>query len=49
LISDALRGAEVPLVRGSAGFTFVGDAQGDVTGYTYHRDDGQEIHAKKIK
>jgi hypothetical protein len=29
--------------------TFVRDAQGHVTGYTYHRDDGQEIHAKKIK
>ncbi|MGA8617442.1 MAG: hypothetical protein WB660_02835 [Candidatus Sulfotelmatobacter sp.] len=29
--------------------TFVRDAQGHVTGYTYHRNDGQEIHAKKIK
>ena len=29
--------------------TFVRDAQGQVTGYTYHRWDGQEIHAKKIK
>ena len=29
--------------------TFVRDAQGRVTGYTYHRWDGQEIHAKKIK
>lgn len=29
--------------------TFVRDAQGHVTGYTYHRWDGQEIHAKKIK
>lgn len=29
--------------------TFVRDAQGYVTGYTYHRSDGQEIHAKKIK
>lgn len=28
--------------------TFVRDAQGHVTGYTYHRWDGQEIHAKKI-
>jgi ketosteroid isomerase-like protein len=28
---------------------FVRDAQGHVTGYTYHRWDGQEIHAKKIK
>lgn len=29
--------------------TFVHDAQGNVTGYTYHRNDGQEIHVKKIK
>lgn len=29
--------------------TFVRDAQGHVTGHTYHRWDGQEIHAKKIK
>jgi ketosteroid isomerase-like protein len=29
--------------------TFVRDAQGHVTGYTYHRFDGQEIHVKKIK
>ncbi len=29
--------------------TFVRDAQSHVTGYTYHRWDGQEIHAKKIK
>lgn len=29
--------------------TFVRDAQGRVTGYTYHRFDGQEIHVKKIK
>jgi hypothetical protein len=29
--------------------TFVRDAQDHVTGYTYRRDDGQEIHAKKIK
>ena len=28
---------------------FVRDAQGHVTGYTYHRNDGQEIHVKKIK
>jgi hypothetical protein len=28
--------------------TFVRDAQGHVTGYTYHRSDGQEIHVKKI-
>jgi Domain of unknown function (DUF4440)/Domain of unknown function (DUF3471) len=29
--------------------TFVRAAEGHVTGYTYHRWDGQEIHAKKIK
>jgi len=29
--------------------TFSRDAQGRVTGYVYHRDDGQEIHARKIK
>jgi Domain of unknown function (DUF4440)/Domain of unknown function (DUF3471) len=29
--------------------TFVRDAKGHVTGYTYHLADGQEIHAKKIK
>ena len=28
--------------------TFVRDAQGHVTGYTYHRSDGQEIHVKRI-
>lgn len=28
---------------------FSRDAQGRVTGYTYHRVDGQEIHVKKIK
>jgi ketosteroid isomerase-like protein len=28
---------------------FVRDSQGKVTGYTYHRWDGQEIHVKKIK
>jgi len=32
---------------GSAEFTR--DAQGNVTGYTYHRVDGQEIHVKKVK
>jgi hypothetical protein len=32
-----------------AGFTFSRDNQGHVTGYTYHRIDGQEIHVKKIK
>jgi ketosteroid isomerase-like protein len=29
--------------------SFVRDAQGRVTGYTYHRVDGQEIHAKRTK
>jgi hypothetical protein len=29
--------------------TFSRDAQGHVTGYTYHRVDGQEIHVKKVK
>jgi hypothetical protein len=29
--------------------TFVRDAQGHVSGYTYNRNDGQEIHVKKIK
>jgi hypothetical protein len=29
--------------------TFVRDAQGHVSGYTYHRGDGQQIHVKKIK
>ena len=29
--------------------TFSRDARGHVTGYIYHRVDGQEIHAKKIK
>jgi hypothetical protein len=28
---------------------FSRDAQGRVTGYTYHRADGQEIHVRKIK
>lgn len=37
-------------VRDDIGSTqFVRDAQGQVTGYTYHRWDGQEIHVKKIK
>jgi hypothetical protein len=29
--------------------TFVRDLQGNVTGYTYHRWDGQEIHVKRIQ
>ena len=31
------------------GVTFSRDARGHVTDYIYHRVDGQEIHAKKIK
>jgi hypothetical protein len=43
-------GSETFFVKGDLGsVTFVRDAQGHVTGYTYHRWDGQEIHAKKIK
>jgi ketosteroid isomerase-like protein len=29
--------------------TFSRDAQGRVTGYVYHRNDGQEIHATKVR
>jgi len=32
-----------------ASYTFVRDAQGHVSGYIYHRIDGQEIHVKRIK
>ena len=32
-----------------ATFTFSRDAQGQVTGYVYHRIDGQEIQVKKLK
>jgi hypothetical protein len=32
-----------------ASVTFSRDPQGHVTGYTYHKEDGQDIHAKKIK
>lgn len=43
-------GPETFFVKSDLGsVTFVRDAQGHVIGYTYHRDDGQEIHAKKIK
>jgi Domain of unknown function (DUF3471) len=43
-------GPETFFVKDDLGsVTFVRDAQGHVTGYTYHRDDGQEIHAKKIR
>ena len=43
-------GAETFFVKTDLGsVTFSRDAQGHVTGYTYHRVDGQEIQAKKIK
>jgi hypothetical protein len=43
-------GSETFFVKNDLGrVKFVRDAQGHVTGYTYHRWDGQEIHAKKIK
>jgi ketosteroid isomerase-like protein len=43
-------GSETFFVKNDLGsVTFVRDAQGHVTGYNYHRWDGQEIHAKKIK
>jgi len=43
-------GSETFFVKDDLGsVTFVRDAQGHVTGYTYHRYDGQEIHAKKVK
>ena len=43
-------GSETFFVKSDIGsVTFVRDAQGLVTGFTYHRWDGQEIHVKKIK
>lgn len=43
-------GAESFFVKTDLGTAaFSRDAQGLVTGYTYHRVDGQEIHVKKIK
>lgn len=43
-------GSETFFVRSDLGsVTFVRAAQGRVTGFTYHRWDGQEIHVKKIK
>jgi ketosteroid isomerase-like protein len=43
-------GSETFFVKSDLGSaTFVRDAQGHITGYTYHRVDGQEIHVKKIK
>jgi ketosteroid isomerase-like protein len=43
-------GGETFFIKNDLGsVTFVRDVQGHVTGYTYHRLDGQEIHVKKIK
>lgn len=43
-------GADTFFIKSDLGtFAFSRDAQGRVTGYTYHRADGQEIHVKKIK
>lgn len=43
-------GAETFFFKDDLGsITFVRDAQGHVTGYTYHRNDGQEIYVKRIK
>jgi hypothetical protein len=43
-------GSETFFVKDDLGsHTFVRDAQAHVTGYIYHRWDGQEIHVKKIK
>jgi hypothetical protein len=43
-------GSETFFVKSDLGsITFTRDSQGHVTGYTYHRDDGQEIHVKKIR
>ncbi len=43
-------GSETFFVKDDLGsVTIVRDAQGHVTGYTYHRADGQELHGKKIK
>jgi hypothetical protein len=43
-------GAETFFIKTDLGTaTFSRDTQGHVTGYTYQRVDGQEIHVKKIK
>lgn len=43
-------GGETFFIKSDLGsVTFSRDAHSRVTGYTYHRIDGQEIHAKKIK
>ena len=43
-------GSDTFFVKSDLGTSaFSRDTQGRVTGYTYHRSDGQEIHIKKIK
>jgi hypothetical protein len=43
-------GGETFFIKSDLGsMTFSRDAQGHVTGYTYHGSDGQEVQAKKIK
>jgi hypothetical protein len=43
-------GSDTFVVKDDLGsVTFSRDARGHVTDYIYHRVDGQEIHAKKIK
>jgi hypothetical protein len=43
-------GADSFFIKAELGIaTFSRDAEGHVTGYTYHLPDGQEIHVKKIK
>jgi YD repeat-containing protein len=43
-------GSETFFVKDDLGnVTFVRDAQGHVTGYTYHRADGQEVKVTKIR
>lgn len=44
------QGSDTFFIRADLGsVTFARDARGQVTGYTYHRTDGQEIRVKKIK
>jgi hypothetical protein len=43
-------GAESFFAKSDLGsITFIRDTQGHVTGFAYHRWDGQEIHVKKVK
>jgi ketosteroid isomerase-like protein len=43
-------GADAFFIKPELGVaTFSRDAQGRVTGYTYRKEDGQEIHVKKLK